>query len=266
MRAVVAQSSVTDLPDPLDQPPAPQGSSPDDLLSQMADEAIDKLMADADRGASTSRPTPAHLNDSKTRVDETSTDGRGMSGVEDLVLEPEPAVEAGAVQSELDAVFDKLDDEKLAGNAADSVLRPPPEATTELVANPDTEIASLDTAAEPDYGTPIEDVPASKSPTPSETPAVTQPVAPTPTHATPSSESTGRAADVRALLDEAVTSNAGTSSAVGSILLLPLRILNAPFNGLSDGARNTLGQIGIMTLLNAVAVLVYVIWFRRGGQ
>jgi hypothetical protein len=48
--------AVRDLPDPLSPTPALPSSSPDDLLAKMADEAIDQLMADADKGRPTVTP------------------------------------------------------------------------------------------------------------------------------------------------------------------------------------------------------------------
>jgi hypothetical protein len=43
-----------------------------------------------------------------------------------------------------------------------------------------------------------------------------------------------------------------------------LEWMNAPLAGLSDGVREALGKIAIVTTLNAVAVLLYVLIFRKG--
>ena len=45
--------------------------------------------------------------------------------------------------------------------------------------------------------------------------------------------------------------------------LKPLEWLNAPFSMMSDELRNALGKIAIATLVNATAVLVYVVRFRH---
>lgn len=50
--------AVRDLPDPMEPQPALAASSPDDLLAKMADEAIDKLMAEADKGATPTATAP----------------------------------------------------------------------------------------------------------------------------------------------------------------------------------------------------------------
>ncbi|MEZ0265991.1 MAG: hypothetical protein ACAI43_14780, partial [Phycisphaerae bacterium] len=47
-------------------------------------------------------------------------------------------------------------------------------------------------------------------------------------------------------------------------LVRALEWMNAPLAGLSDGAREALGKIAIVTTLNAVAVLLYVLIFRKG--
>jgi hypothetical protein len=40
--------------------------------------------------------------------------------------------------------------------------------------------------------------------------------------------------------------------------------VNAPLSGFSDGAREGLGKVALVTTVNAVAVLAYVLIFRRG--
>jgi hypothetical protein len=47
------------------------------------------------------------------------------------------------------------------------------------------------------------------------------------------------------------------------LALRPLRWFNAPFAGMSVEARQTLGRAGILLLMNAVAVFVYVLVFGR---
>src|SRR5262249_11517448 len=48
-----------------------------------------------------------------------------------------------------------------------------------------------------------------------------------------------------------------------AFIVKPLEWLNAPFNSFPDSIRDTLGQIGIVTMINALAVLLYIILFRR---
>jgi hypothetical protein len=46
-------------------------------------------------------------------------------------------------------------------------------------------------------------------------------------------------------------------------LELPLRLINAPIAGLSPATRTAIGKIAIVTLFNATAVLIYVVWFKK---
>jgi len=47
------------------------------------------------------------------------------------------------------------------------------------------------------------------------------------------------------------------------VVLKPLAWLNAPFDAMSDAIREALGKVALLTLLNAIAVLIYVLVFRR---
>jgi hypothetical protein len=42
-----------------------------------------------------------------------------------------------------------------------------------------------------------------------------------------------------------------------------LEWINAPFDALPDGARDAIGKVAVMTLVNAVAILIYVLFFRH---
>jgi hypothetical protein len=47
------------------------------------------------------------------------------------------------------------------------------------------------------------------------------------------------------------------------LLLRPLEWINAPFNALPEAVREALGKVALVTLFNAIAVLVYVLVFRK---
>jgi hypothetical protein len=47
------------------------------------------------------------------------------------------------------------------------------------------------------------------------------------------------------------------------LLVRVLEWINAPLSGLSDAAREAVGKVALVTTLNAVAVLTYVLLFRR---
>ena len=42
-----------------------------------------------------------------------------------------------------------------------------------------------------------------------------------------------------------------------------LEWINAPFDALPDSARDAIGKVAVMTLVNAVAILIYVLFFRH---
>jgi hypothetical protein len=48
-----------------------------------------------------------------------------------------------------------------------------------------------------------------------------------------------------------------------SLLVRLLELLNAPFAFVPDSARDTLGKIAILTLMNAIGVLLYLFLFKR---
>lgn len=67
-------------------------------------------------------------------------------------------------------------------------------------------------------------------------------------------------ADVKALFDSAPSAH--TPSEPPAAIVKPLEWLNAPFSAVPEAARDVLGQVGIITIINALAVLLYVIIFR----
>ena len=193
--------AIKDLPDPLDAAPtAVDSASPDDLLSQLADDAIDQLMqeGDATSASSASPASPAPTADVHTHA---------PADTEDTGLDVLP------------------DEDDHAPAAADQM--PPP-------VDVPAEIADLATNA----------------------PAPTDLNHDAPVAATAEASN----ADVKALLDDALAADAEQGKS--RVLLWPLRVINAPFSGVNDGLRDVLGQVAIITLINALAVLLYVILFR----
>jgi hypothetical protein len=207
-----------DLPDPLDPTPAMAVSDPDDLLSKMADEAIDRLMADADRGhVATAPPVPmasvaSDAPDSAARTGTTPEAGAADPSADSPVPPPDPAPGASA-----------------------SVPAPaaPPNAAETLPGDVAVSAPSVD------HG-----------------PAVDPPPPPA-------------AADRQALLGDApaATADHGRDGArtpwVLWPLVLPLRLLNAPFGWLGDNARRVLGLLGLVTLVPSACVLIYLLWLKK---
>lgn len=72
--------------------------------------------------------------------------------------------------------------------------------------------------------------------------------------------------EVNALLGDDVGANAADAVDDGSPVpayVRALELLNAPFDAMPNAVRESLGKIAILTLFNSVAVLLYVLIFRR---
>ncbi|HEY0010123.1 MAG TPA: hypothetical protein VGB55_15470 [Tepidisphaeraceae bacterium] len=183
-------NAVKDLPDPLEDAASPSKASADDLLAQMADEAIDKLIADAERGGEPFRPPVA------------------------AAQSPEPPATAPEAQNgEFSEAF---------GETPAPVAQPSPSLATPVnVVEPHEEPAGFDPGV----------VIASEEPAPRH--------------------------ELHALLGEPAREQRS------GLLLKPLEWFNAPFNFLPDTVRDVAGQVAIVTLVNALAVLLYIVLFRR---
>ena len=66
-----------------------------------------------------------------------------------------------------------------------------------------------------------------------------------------------------ALFTEEETSASIADDGALPFYLKPLEWLNAPLEALPEGIRDAVGKIALLTLFNAVAVLIYVLMFRR---
>ncbi|MGN6727480.1 MAG: hypothetical protein ACTHLZ_16290 [Tepidisphaeraceae bacterium] len=217
----MALPTVKDLPDPLDSTPTSASANPDDLLAQMADEAINKLMAEAEKDDLPVRTPPRAPVQAVTEP------------VAEVSAPPEPPPAAPSIESTLDAAVAQA---KQASEPIDLPHDESPHNESALTSPPSPQPAEVSEDSIALLGT-TDDV-----------------VLPIEEHAVPSS-----AADVKALLAEPVHHD----HAGASVVLLPLRIVNAPFAVLGDRVRNAVGQIAIVTLINALAVLAYVLIFRR---
>ncbi len=63
--------------------------------------------------------------------------------------------------------------------------------------------------------------------------------------------------------DNSAVIELGDASARLPLFLRPLEWLSAPLDPWPDQIREIIGKIGLMTLINALAVLAYVLLFRR---
>lgn len=199
-----------DLPDPLNDPKTVPLASADDLLSQLAGDEIDRLLADADGDPPAAPPA-------------------------DWPTTEPTAQDQAAASSEIDEVFEKL--APAPGEPESSPLNAP--AT-------------------------VNDAPSSAANHPAAAESVAGPVADEELEREIEAASAERAALAggRASPQVDLMSDAGVEPHL-PVVFKPLVWLSAPLDAFPDEVRETLGKIAILTLVNAVAALAYVVLFRR---
>jgi hypothetical protein len=223
------------LPDPLDKSVKAGAGSADDLLAQLAGEEIDRLLSEAE-GQAEPEPAPTPLV-------------------------PPPVVEAPAVTE-----VAKTLDAPAPSAEADKIL------DVETPAEAEPPVAAQAPPAPPPQATPA-------PPPPAKAPA---PTPPPPRAPTVMVDATALAAKVVAQTDMATSlversmldlSSDGVPAKkahhwpawldpVGWLVKV-LEWINAPLKSCPDSVRNALGSIALLTLFNAMAVLVYVFFFRK---
>jgi len=175
MKGVVMGQAVADLPDPLESANPSDAKSADDLLSQLAGDEIDRLLAESD-----GEPAPPPKAAEATQ--------------------PAPTVAPAAQPAE----------------------------TVDLDAVLDTAVADHTAAAE-----------RSALHAAAHAPIIAEPV------------------------DQSPQIELGEGARRVPLILRPLEWLSSPLDPWPDQLREILGKIGLMTLINALAVLAYVLLFRR---
>ncbi|MDQ3439220.1 MAG: hypothetical protein M3478_02585 [Planctomycetota bacterium] len=262
-----------DLPDPLESASQPLGNA-DDLLAQLAGEEVDRLLAEADADGKR-QPKPGEAR----RTSDAST-------------APQPAPEH-AVQDQLDALFtetaaEQPDTEAQADSAPPAPMRPIP-GVSPIAPVPFSQITSKlpdDIDVNEVMAAILGDV-GSMAPAPELPPSPEQPIVPTTPRPAPAQTNMLSAsapapmglatttAERRALTlsdpaDELpgpgelqALSGPIEDDAPLPVYLKPLEWMNAPLEMLPPTLRDVLGQVAILTLVNAIAVLIYVFVFRR---
>ena len=272
-----------DLPDPLESASRPLGNA-DDLLAQLAGEEVDRLLAEADAEGKR-QPKPGEAR----RTTDVTTEAQ---------LAPEHAI-----QDQLDALFTEIaSDQPSAGPPpAAAPLAPTPSAPAPVTSPPavapiapapfgpitsklpdDIDANEVMAAILGDVGAtapapPLPPPPAEQSafptaprPAPTQTNIQSAPAA----AAAPRELATTTAErDALALSDPAdeLPGPGELQALAGPIeddrplpaYLKPLEWMNAPLEMLPPTLRDVLGQIAILTLVNAIAVLIYVFVFRK---
>ena len=262
-----------DLPDPTQLsgnagPLSPQAlASADDLLSQLAGDDIDRLLAEAEsERQQASPPTP-----SEPWAPVEAPAPPALAAPADIAASTEAAIDAilgPAIESTLKAV----DDEIAAAAPAIETLPLPVEAPTPIETPLAVEAPASAQSA-------LEVAPAD--------PTVLQLDAPAPAVSTATDQKLldEAAAHVSAIMDPApepipaTVADAAERQALSDPLIVPqtakapsipvrclvkiLEWINAPMRFISDDLRQAMGKVAIMTTCNAAAVIVYVMVFRR---
>lgn len=218
--------ATVDLPDPLNSPAPSTSAGTDDLLAQLAGEEIDRLLADADVGSppATEPATPNVPADDTPALN--ASNSEPIAASTQLPQKDSDPELAAALGNLLDGL-----DEKLATS-------PAPPGTADAV-SPATEA--------PWFSHPVDESPDESGTSTSERDALN--------HPTTASDA------MVALDDEAAASDRDDDSI--PIYLKPLEWLSAPLANAPESVRETIGKIAILTLVNAFAILIYVLFIRR---
>jgi hypothetical protein len=225
-----------DLPDPLQAAPGEARTSADDLLAQLAGDEIDRLLAEAEAGEPKAARAPFHVGPPPDPKDELAAPAAAppAAGVTDARTdgaEPSPVVPAPAL-------------------AVEPEPEPPPvDVAAEMDALFSAAVAKDEAAAAA---------------------AVAQGVAEADAE-TSAAERAGLATPAGVAGHGTEAPTAPTSAAPGEqdedaplpLYLRPLEWLNAPLAILPPSVRDVVGKIAIVTLLNAAAILAYVLVVRR---
>ena len=288
----MGQAAVIDLPDSPEKASA-SVTNADDLLAQLAGAEIDRLLADTDRSAPTTLPTTEPMPEIAAQLEQrlnppapsdgTSTpsntdqaqsgtgNGKAVAAAPSAppVAKGKPeAKSAGATDAqfaaEVDALFKELnvDPATMDAEAAEAV------AANVAAAAPTAPVSSA-------LETPPTALEAS-DPTPSDTSSETtdQPA----DQATSAVEKAALAVEAEIAADSA---SSATPKTIGNALVevkqqqqhesssdrVPvyvrlLEMVNAPLNAFPDSMRDLVGKLAILTLMNSLGVLLYILLFR----
>lgn len=226
-------TAALDLPDPLQAPPEGPKGSTDDLLAQLAGDEIDRLLANADAG-------PATLSEARALAAPPGPAGQEIPPADNVKasaaatkVPPKLTEACQAISAELDALFNQVQSTSPEGRAApaeSSAGRSASEAVSAAaVQEAETELDAATTAAERE---------GLKPPAGVEPPSV---------------------AGVQLLAAPKIDDDAPLP-----FYLRPLEWLNAPLALFPESVRDLIGKAAIVTLLNAAAILAYVLVVRRG--
>jgi hypothetical protein len=257
-------AQVADLKDPSTSNTEPVGNA-DEVLSQLAGSEIDRLLAEADV-ATTPDPAPASA---------AATPGPSAPDLRQVAaVESELGLDEAALTSQLDELFNQLQEEttaKAAQAQQSAVAEAPaaavdaaPTAETAAIETPPTEgaeraalleAAGFESEPKPAEAAPVQSAPASAPAPVAQTPP---PPAPTPAaHPTPPATPSAEASERSAVLDAAGFESVEFETPTVPFWIKPLEWINAPIEHCSPAVRQAMGRAAIVTLVNAILVLSY---------
>ena len=234
-------------PELLDAQPPGEAPDPDDLLSKMIGDEVDSLLAEAEAA----RPAPA-------APPEPTADS-----TEEVASAPDPAPAPTDDTSAADAAIAAAMDADIAAQV-DKLVNATVEETPAAppVAEAVAPLAAADPAAEADrlkvLATELgidKSAPAADATSPTD-PAADAAAITLPEGAAVSPDAALAADGTPALeIEDKIP-----------LILRPLILINSPFAGFSDPMRSFAGKAAVVTLLNAIGVLTYVLVFRKHHQ
>lgn len=218
---------------PIDQTAAPNANT-DDLLSQLAGAELDKLLAEAEVEK---QPPPAPPSTAPESAPQPLSELAAAAPEQPAAEEAQPVGSEASINAELDQLFSELN-----GNAAEpATATAPSDATFDSIPEPDPEPA-------PAPPVPVPAAPANASPA-----------------AAPSTEQPTTAQEQAALKEaiEHTPAEVNDSTNALPVYLKPLEWLSLPIQFVPEPARDLVGKVAIITFMNALAVIAYLLIFRR---
>ena len=276
--------TAVDLPDPLQTQGDGAMNNADDLLAQLAGEEVDRLLSEADVAAplpavpgkpavvTPAAPTPSSAPAPAAQADVPAPAPKLPALDEEVVDEAEVALHE--LFEEVNDAADDADDAGAPhpGNADAPVPAAGASAEEMIARGADVLIAEIrreSTEVPPAAGA---------APTPSAAEALAAEMEEDERSHTAAIRrmKQGEAAAFKSnQLDEAIANSTEIATAEGELDEAALRVpflvkllewVNAPLAGLPDGVRAAIGKVAIVTSLNAIGVLAYVLIFRRHGH
>jgi hypothetical protein len=243
----VTMGQAIDLPDPAQAPASAAATSADDLLSQLAGDEIDRLLAESDAEAAAQAETKAAETKAAEAQPTTPSAAEPTASAESTAAsatstEAPPPPSTEGLANELDSLLAQAVAKDEVPPAAEA--SPPTEPAASVDANIDATVdaktldaslAAQATTASPELQATVSEIETTLQ----ERSGLTD--SPTDEHAP------------EEIVDETPV----------PLYLKPLVWLNAPLLLLPEPLRDAIGKIAILTLFNSLAVLTYVMMFRR---